>query len=109
MRRLVLFHSWPPKDSFAPLCSPFPSSFAAGHRPSEAHGLELKEMDARTVLIGHSIKGHGGPPLLWGPALRALPLPLFFTSRSRTACAPSRKGESDDGAPGSDAIERSFK
>ncbi|KAF0025497.1 hypothetical protein F2P81_022378 [Scophthalmus maximus] len=32
-------------------------------------GLQLKEMDARTLLIGYSIKGHGGPPLLWGPAL----------------------------------------
>ena len=38
-------------------------------------GLQLKEMDARTLLIGHSIKGHGGPPLLWGPALRVSPSP----------------------------------
>ncbi|CAB1454068.1 unnamed protein product [Pleuronectes platessa] len=32
-------------------------------------GLQLKGMDARTLLIGYSIKGHGGPPLLWGPGL----------------------------------------
>lgn len=41
--------------------------------------LQLKEMDARTLLIGHSIKGHGGPPLLWGPALWVSPSPSSHT------------------------------
>lgn len=41
--------------------------------------LQLKEMDARTLLIGHSIKGHGGPPLLWGPALCVSPSPSSHT------------------------------
>lgn len=42
-------------------------------------GLQLKEMDARTLLIGHSIKGHGGPPLLWGPVLWVSPSPSSHT------------------------------
>lgn len=49
-------------------------------------GLQLKEMDARTLLIGHSIKGHRGPPQLWSPALWVSPSPS--TLRTHTVLSP---------------------
>lgn len=63
MRRLVLFHSWPPKDSFAPLCSLFPSCFAAGHRPSEARARAAAQRDGRSHIIDWTLDKRS-----WGPS-----------------------------------------
>lgn len=63
MRRLVLFHSWPPKDSFAPLCSLFPSCFAAGHRPSEARAGAATQRDGRSHIIDWTLDKRS-----WGPS-----------------------------------------
>lgn len=63
MRRLVLFHSWPPKDSFAPLCSLFPSCFAAGHRPSEAQAQAATQRDGRSHIIDWTLDKRS-----WGPS-----------------------------------------
>lgn len=89
MRRLVLFHSWPPKDSFAPLCSLFPSCFAAGHRPSEAQARDAAQRDGRSHIIDWTLdKRSWGPSSAVGSSTVSKPLSVKPHTQTHThTCA----------------------
>ena len=92
MRRLVLFHSWSPKDSFAPLCSPFPSSFAAGHRPSEARARAATQRDGRSHIIDWTLdKRSWGPSSAVGSRAASKPLSIrpHTHASAHTALSPA--------------------